>query len=60
MDRLYFLYAVDCEPLKDKSPACGGPSSWEASEKVEELGGSGVGGSVSVVAERRMPSRPSS
>ena len=29
---LHFLYKIDCEPLFAKSPACGGPRSWQASE----------------------------
>jgi hypothetical protein len=33
-DKLYFSVDVDCEPLRDKSPKCGGPSSWEVSEKT--------------------------
>lgn len=34
-DRRLFLHCgVDCEPLSDRSPACGGPSSWEVSEKA--------------------------
>ena len=33
-DRLFFMILVDLEPLKAKSPACGGPSSWEVSEKT--------------------------
>ena len=32
--KLYFMYAVDCEPLAAKSPACGGPESWEVSEQA--------------------------
>lgn len=31
---LYFAYMVDCEPLAAKSPACGGPASWDISEKA--------------------------
>jgi hypothetical protein len=33
-DKLYFTYFVDCEPLKEKSPRCGGPASWEVSERT--------------------------
>ena len=32
--RLHFVFKVDCEPLRDRSPACGGPESWEVSERV--------------------------
>jgi len=32
--QLYFVYAVDCEPLAAKSPMCGGPESWEVSERA--------------------------
>jgi hypothetical protein len=32
--RLYFVFKVDCEPLKAQSPACGGPDSWEVSERI--------------------------
>ena len=34
MDKLYFIYRVDCEPLAAKSPACGGPASWAVSERA--------------------------
>ncbi|MBM4044052.1 MAG: hypothetical protein FJ279_02980 [Planctomycetes bacterium] len=34
MDKLYFIYRVDCEPLAAKSPMCGGPSSWAVSERA--------------------------
>jgi peptidoglycan/xylan/chitin deacetylase (PgdA/CDA1 family) len=33
-EKLFFQCGVDCEPLMDKSPACGGPGSWEISEKA--------------------------
>jgi hypothetical protein len=33
-DRIYFTFHVDCEPLSEKSPACGGPASWDISEKA--------------------------
>lgn len=32
--KLYFVWAVDCEPLAAKSPACGGPASWEVSARA--------------------------
>ncbi len=32
--KLYFQCGIDCEPLADKSPGCGGPASWEISEEV--------------------------
>ena len=32
--RMYFGYFVDCEPLREKSPGCGGPVSWEVSEQT--------------------------
>ncbi|MGH2352312.1 MAG: hypothetical protein ACRDJN_11950 [Chloroflexota bacterium] len=32
--RLHFVFKVDCEPLQDRSPACGGPESWAVSERV--------------------------
>ncbi len=31
---LYFVYMVDCEPLAERSPACGGPASWGVSEEA--------------------------
>ena len=31
---LFLVYAVDCEPLAARSPMCGGPASWEVSEKA--------------------------
>ncbi|MEA3399723.1 MAG: hypothetical protein U9R79_00625 [Armatimonadota bacterium] len=34
MEKLYFNCGVDCEPLADRSPACGGPSSWAVSQKA--------------------------
>lgn len=33
-DKLYFNCGVDCEPLAEKSPGCGGPANWKISEKV--------------------------
>jgi len=33
-EKLFFVYAVDCEPLAAKSPACGGPASWDVSERA--------------------------
>jgi hypothetical protein len=33
-NKLYFTYLVDCEPIKEKSPRCGGPASWEVSERT--------------------------
>lgn len=33
-EKLYFMFCIDCEPLKEKSPACGGPSTWDVSEKA--------------------------
>jgi hypothetical protein len=33
-DEIYFVYFVDCEPLRERSPACGGPASWEVSERT--------------------------
>lgn len=33
-ERLYLQCSVDCEPLAEKSPACGGPVSWEVSAKA--------------------------
>ena len=34
METLYFNCGVDCEPLADRSPACGGPASWDVSERA--------------------------
>jgi hypothetical protein len=37
-DRLYFLGGYDCEPLSECSPQCGGPLTWDESErKVLEI-----------------------
>ncbi len=37
-DRLYLMGTYDCEPLKAKSPQCGGPETWqESEEKVLEI-----------------------
>ena len=33
-NKIYFSYFVDCEPLAAKSPRCGGPASWEVSERT--------------------------
>ena len=33
-NNIYFAYFVDCEPLAAKSPRCGGPGSWEVSERT--------------------------
>lgn len=32
-ERLFFHIQVDCEPVADRSPACGGPASWGVSER---------------------------
>jgi len=32
--KLHFAIKVDCEPLAAKSPRCGGPESWEESERT--------------------------
>jgi hypothetical protein len=31
-DRIYFAYKVNCEPLRARSPMCGGPETWDESE----------------------------
>ena len=33
-DRVFYTIKIDCEPLAAKSPACGGPESWEVSERT--------------------------
>ena len=33
-EKLYLNCGVDCEPLQEKSPMCGGPESWEVSEQT--------------------------
>jgi hypothetical protein len=33
-NEIYFVYFVDCEPLRERSPMCGGPASWEVSEET--------------------------
>jgi hypothetical protein len=35
-ERVFFLSGIDCEPLRDQSPACGGPPDWEASRQALE------------------------
>ncbi len=34
--KLFFIYSIDCEPLAEKSPACGGPASWDVSARTIE------------------------
>ena len=33
-DTLHFLYRIGSAPLRAKSPACGGPTSWDVSERM--------------------------
>lgn len=33
-NRLFLNVAIDCEPLAERSPQCGGPRSWEVSERT--------------------------
>src|SRR5690349_12433412 len=33
-DEVLFVYIADFEPLKERSPYCGGPASWAESEEV--------------------------